>query len=942
MPQFLYESGLSSSGTQSLIGVTQPRRVAAVSTAKRVCYEMGKGDGQTIQGSAKGKGNLVAYQTRYETAGLGKDTHIKFMTDGILLKEIQSDLLLRKYSAIILDEAHERNLNTDVLIGLLSVAIPLRKQAAAEADSEISPLKLVIMSATLRVEDFTGNKLLFPSTIPAVVRIPGRTHPVTIHHSKTTELDDYMEVAFRKICKVHRKLPQGGILVFLTGKQEIIRMVNRLRKALNPKRNGRMGSNSTPCSGAADVVPSRSDAALAENDGQVPRDLDDDEFDGDLFQSDASDDYEDSDGNDSDIDDGTAKDVLDPESDGMPSQALVLPLYSLLSAEEQAKIFAPVPGGQRLIVVATNIAETSITIPGISYVIDTGRHKCRNFNSATGVSSFDIMWISKAAADQRAGRAGRTGPGHCYRLYSSSMYSRQMDDFALPEVLTRPLEDVVLSMKAMNISNVAGFPFPTPPEKSQVDAAVKLLANIGCVELSSIDENGGDGEVTRLGAAVAKLPLGVRYGKILLVAAQAGVLDYAIAMVATLSESSPFLHNGQNDSTKEEEEEGSSSSDSDDDVNAPPAKKSTRRWAHRSGDVLAAMLAVGAHTFAGRGAGGVSERVACRKFCEENGLNSAVMERIQKMRIHLARLSQNRLSNAEGVAAKTGGILSSMSPPNKLQERLLIQAVASGLLDNIAMLAPLGSIAGEHPFSLRSAYLSCSLGTKEPLFMDRNSVVYSRDSRMLPQWVCFDSLIRKTLNDGSSVAVMKNITPIDPSWLGELAKGCRLLSLGDPLTTPVPTYDVDKDAIMCSVKTMFGNNGWEIPPIKAELFDALQGPGRKQSSLFMPDDSFRWFARLLFEGKVLPELRSLVEMLNDNPAVITRRTPVSKVALLVSALSSAGVDSAAALRKHWAEIDNKFLFKHLKSWIKADRVADAKRLWMDTVKENIKVWTTRS
>jgi ATP-dependent RNA helicase DHX37/DHR1 len=369
VPQFLYESGLSSLGTQSLIGVTQPRRVAAVSTAKRVCYEMGQGNGQTIQATSKGKGNLVAYQTRYETAGLGADTHIKFMTDGILLKEIQSDLLLRKYSCIILDEAHERNLNTDVLIGLLSVAIPLRKEAAAEADSDIAPLKLVIMSATLRVEDFTGNKLLFPSTPPVVVRIPGRTHPVTIHHSKTTELDDYTEVAFKKICKVHRKLPQGGILVFVTGKQEIIRMVNRLRRALNPKRNGRTGATSTPCSGAADVSAT-SDAAL-EGNGQVPRDLDDDEVDGDLFQSDASDDYDDSDGNDSDIDVGTAKDDSDPESDGMPSQALVLPLYSLLSADEQGKVFAPVPEGQRLIVVATNIAEVrqKILFPFCRFIV---------------------------------------------------------------------------------------------------------------------------------------------------------------------------------------------------------------------------------------------------------------------------------------------------------------------------------------------------------------------------------------------------------------------------------------------------------------------------------------------------------------------------------------------------------------------------------------------
>jgi ATP-dependent RNA helicase DHX37/DHR1 len=193
VPQFLYESGFSVNSSDSsksfLIGITQPRRVAAVSTAKRVCYEVGQGDGQVIKSSGK-KGNLVSYQTRYETAGLGSETRIKFMTDGILLQEIQNDLLLRKYSVIVLDESHERNLNTDVLIGLLSVALPLRKKAAEE-DPSVVPLRLILMSATLRVEDFTKNDKLFPTGPPAVVTVPGRTHPVTIHHSKATELDDY-------------------------------------------------------------------------------------------------------------------------------------------------------------------------------------------------------------------------------------------------------------------------------------------------------------------------------------------------------------------------------------------------------------------------------------------------------------------------------------------------------------------------------------------------------------------------------------------------------------------------------------------------------------------------------------------------------------------------------------------------------------------------------
>jgi ATP-dependent RNA helicase DHX37/DHR1 len=286
-------------------------------------------------------------------------------------------------------------------------------------------------------------------------------------------------------------------------------MVRRLRAALATSKRG----------------PGPSHDVLADGDqDQMIRDLDDEELDGDIFLSENSDDE----GNDN----PAAKESVesednDEDEDGIPKEALVLPLYSLLSSEDQGKVFAAVPEGQRLIIIATNVAETSITIPGISYVVDSGRHKCRNFKSETGVASYDIMWISKAAADQRAGRAGRTGPGHCYRLYSSSMYSRHMDAFALPEVLTRPLEDVVLSMKAMKLSNISDFPFPTPPDRTQLTAALAILAHIGCIDLTKSETQGNDGEVTRLGAAVAKLPLGVRYGKMLLVGAQGGVLDYA-------------------------------------------------------------------------------------------------------------------------------------------------------------------------------------------------------------------------------------------------------------------------------------------------------------------------------------------------------------------------------------------------------------------------------
>jgi ATP-dependent RNA helicase DHX37/DHR1 len=342
IPQFLYEAGLTQhaleNGPHYQIAITQPRRVAAVSTAKRVSYEMCCGDGHEIPS----KNNLVAYQTRYETAGLGPATHIKFMTDGILLQEIQSDLLLRKYSVIVLDEAHERNLNTDVLIGLLSVALPLRKQAAAE-DKGLVPLRVIIMSATLRVEDFTANDKLFAWTTPSVVRIPGRTFPVTIHHAKTTELDDYEGAALKKICKIHHKLPAGGILVFLTGKQEIARMVKKIERMLNPKQ----------------VVRNKStDVAVVKNDGEVLRDMDDEEIDGDIFKGALEGEENDFDEMENGEDLAPVAPPADDDDSGIPRKVVVLPLYSLLSTDDQAKIFRPIPDNHRLIVVATNIAET--------------------------------------------------------------------------------------------------------------------------------------------------------------------------------------------------------------------------------------------------------------------------------------------------------------------------------------------------------------------------------------------------------------------------------------------------------------------------------------------------------------------------------------------------------------------------------------------------------
>lgn len=522
------------------------------------------------------------------------------------------------------------------------------------------------------------------------------------------------------------------------------------------------------------------------------------------------------------------------------------------------------------------------------------------------------------------------------------MYSRYLDDFALPEVLTRPLEDVVLAMKTMNVSSVQNFPFPTPPQKSQVASAVRLLANLGCIDVSKSEVDGGDGKITALGAAVAKLPLGVRYGKMLLVSAQANILDYGIALVAVLSESNPFMF-GSNEVNKDNEQHSTLQQCEDlDEVdrnNSEKKQKNKRflrnKWMHSGGDVLSAMMAAGAYAFAGKGAGGASEKLACRQFCEENGLNLVVMQRIAKMRLHLCKLAQIRLPNAQGVAVESGTYSPSMPPPKRAQECLLRQAITSGLLDNIARRAPPGVLSPEFTGMPRSAYMCGNLSLKEPLFIDNNSAVHSK----LPEWVCFDSVVRKKRKDGTTVVTMQRITPIDPEFLASLCHGSNLISVGSPLATPIPRYNREEDSIQCAVETKFGSHSWKIPPLYVDMYEMIQKDGcTAKNSAVVEDDSFRWFARLLLEGRVLHELANLSQLLNEDTAIITRRKPQKKVTLLVSALSTAGVDSARALQKHWAEKDDKFLFKILKLWVKSDCADDAKVLWINAVKSNIDVW----
>lgn len=388
----------------------------------------------------------------------------------------------------------------------------------------IFPLKLVLMSATLRVQDFTSERLFF--TPPPVIEVPTRQFPVTVHFSKKTEIVDYIGQAYKKVLAIHKRLPPGGILVFVTGQREVEYLCRKLRKGSSDlimkgskeseEKGGTVICGTESVEGldmkeideAFEIHGSSStqqtDRFSAYDEDEHDTDEDESDFfynsetDSELeFDVDANLQHSENNGNLVNVlgQEGNLaslkaafeklsdKAPLNSSSDGkrtfsvnkegvldqsiacmekraredggfLPGALFVLPLYAMLSAAAQLRVFEGVKEGVRLVVVATNVAETSLTIPGIKYVVDTGREKVKNYNSCNGMETYEVQWISKASAAQRAGRAGRTGPGHCYRLYSSAVFNNILPDFSLAEVSKVPIHGVVLLLKSMYIKKV--------------------------------------------------------------------------------------------------------------------------------------------------------------------------------------------------------------------------------------------------------------------------------------------------------------------------------------------------------------------------------------------------------------------------------------------------------------------------------------------------------
>lgn len=537
LPQFLYEEGYSkskNSNTPLKIGCTQPRRVAATSVATRVAEEVGCVLGEE-----------VGYSIRFEDVTSEK-TAIKYVTDGMLLREFMTDPLLSSYSALMIDEAHERTVSTEIVLTLLKDIIKERKD-----------LKLIIASATINASKFSD----YFDGAP-IFNIPGRRFPVDICYTKNPEAN-YIQAAITTVFQIHLKedVP-GDILVFLTGQEEIETMEETLNDA---------------CQKLGDLI----------------------------------------------------------------KNMIVAPIYANMPPKLQQRIFEPTPPHSRKVILATNIAETSITIDGVRYVIDPGYVKENVFNPSTGMESLVAVPCSRASADQRAGRAGRVGPGKCYRLYTKWSFYNELQPSPTPEILRVNLSTVVLLLLSMGITDLVHFDFMDPPNSQTLVKSLELLYALGALNAK--------GELTKTGRKMAEFPMDPMYCKSLLVSSDFGVTAEILSIMAMLAESGSLFYR-----PKDKREQ---------------ADKRKEFFSHEAGDHLA-LLNVWEQW---------AESGYSNIWCEDNFLQYRTLKRAKDVRMQLERLCHK-------IGIEVAPCEDATNRTTKIQKALL-----SGFFPNVARLSKLGT-----------------------------------------------------------------------------------------------------------------------------------------------------------------------------------------------------------------------------------------------------------
>lgn len=629
-----------------------PRRVATITVAERVSKEMGRGN----------VGEYVGYSIRFKNV-CSKKTKIKFVTDGILIREIMGDPLLKNYKFIILDEIHERSIRTDVLLGYIKILLEKRKN-----------LKIILMSATFDINifnNFLGN--------PPIISIPHKIHKISIFYPKNV-IEDYLLSIVCTILQIHfensyikknmnsseyyehddlKSADQelcdntniskninnlntqtshfvnechenynniiGDILVFLPGQEEI-EMVNimlkeklkiiykgiLLKKLINGKKGAKVNAAAADDANnaAADDADDADDIITKFN--YAMGSLDDNPIGDISFHF-------------GDIE------IIPDKIYTMK----ILQLYSSLPNKKQKMIFDPVPPNTRKVILSTNIAETSVTIPNIKYVIDSGKAKVKFFDEKKGCSVLKITKISKDSAIQRSGRAGREGPGKVYRIYTKEEYEN-MKAFLIPEIFRSDLTQIYLELKAMNIKNPLNFNFPENPKKEFFIHSAKMLFKIKAIDVNN--------NLTELGKQISMLPISPIYGNMLLSSVSFNCVDEMATLIALLNCDSIFLNFNFYEETEQVNNNSltkmASKDENDDEIKISDKNKiiniSRKKLIHPDGDHLTII-----HVFylweqeitnSGK-----------KQFCNIYGLNNEVLINVQKIKKQLLEILSNKM-----------------------------------------------------------------------------------------------------------------------------------------------------------------------------------------------------------------------------------------------------------------------------------------------------------
>eukprot|EP00937_MAST-01D_sp_MAST-1D-sp2_P004537 g4537.t1 len=621
IPQFLLHAGLAPLGSGQHIGVTQPRRVAAITLAQRVADELGTSVGD--------EESEVGYAVRFDTK-TSSNTRIKFVTDGMLLREAIGDADLGRYSVVVLDEAHERSVHTDVLLGLLKRLLSRRPM-----------LKLVVMSATLDVALFQG---FLGAKRTKVLHVSGRQHPVAVHYTREPQAD-YVEAAMLTVLQLHEQEPLA------------------------------------PPAAAGGAEAEASARASADGAGRAA------EIEGlaRLLQE-------------------RAKEFLSPRAPAL----LVQPLFAAMPAEKQLEAFRPAPASTRKVILATNIAETSITIPGVRFVVDPGFVKMRAVHPRTGTETLWVEPVSRQQAWQRAGRAGRLGPGKCFRLYPEKQFPK-LRATTVPMLHRCNLAHVALQLLALGITDLLAFEFPQPPRTDALRRALETLWALGALDKA--------GSLTELGRHMASLPLEPQLARLLLTAPAFGCAAEVLSLTAVLAAGaeSPFF------ATPSDQEQ------------AAVARAAHARMRAPDGDHLTLLNAFQrAAQFEEEGGGGAA------RWCREHFVHHRSLRKALDIRTQLAEsLLRLGIDTASSCAPETDPV-----------RRCLVQAAWV----NAALHEPSSGARGEYK-TVRTGQLA---------YIHPTSVLFNRAPKTR-RCVIFHELV------DTSKLYMRTLTAVDEAWLLELA-----------------------------------------------------------------------------------------------------------------------------------------------------------------------------